>query len=126
MNIFPLIALGECTTDLGGDILDVRYQQISFKDTEPYETTSYGPWGKHYNGLEGWYEESKNNNFELSLQTQYEPEYALKKHEEQERTAGVTLKKTIIHKLEKDEPIRNVKDAYLIHVALFVSISCRV
>jgi 2,3,4,5-tetrahydropyridine-2-carboxylate N-succinyltransferase len=113
MNIFPLIALGECTTDLGGDILDVRYQQISFKDTEPYETTSYGPWGKHYNGLEGWYEESKNNNFELSLQTQYEPEYALKKHEEQERTAGVTLKKTIIHKLEKDEPIRNVKDAYL-------------
>ena len=110
MNIFPLIALGECTTDLGGDILDVRYKQISFKDTEPYETTAYGPWGKHYNDLEYWYEESKNNNFEIPLSWQGEPDQL---KEIEEPTGGVTLRKTIIHKLEKDEPIKDVKDAYL-------------
>lgn len=112
MNIFPLIALGECTTDLDGEILDVRYKQISFKDTKPYRTTAYGPWGKHYNDLEFHYEDAKNNNFELSLNP-FQEGNDLRIEEVQDHTGGFNLKKTIIHKLEKDEPIKDVKDAYL-------------
>ena len=32
MNIFPLIAVGTCTTNLNGEILEVRYEQIRLKN----------------------------------------------------------------------------------------------
>ena len=43
MNIFPLIAVGTCTTNLSGQILDVRYELIRSKNDNktyapPYES----------------------------------------------------------------------------------------
>ena len=115
MNIFPLIALGECTTDLGGGILDVRFKHISFKDTEYIKTTSPGPWGKHYFDLEGWHEDAKKENYEIHPGSGLEPSIgqSREKKREERTTSAFTLKKTIIHKLEKDEPINDAKDAYL-------------
>lgn len=106
MNIFPLIAVGTCNTSLKGEILDVRYDQIFSKEgkeiilTKPsYEYT--------YEVLDKILNDSEDDNFELPADTRLGDLSYDKWKEKNPR------KLVLIHKLEKDESIKNVKDAYL-------------
>ena len=101
MNVFPVIAIGTCTTNLEGKILDVRYDLMQSKDDPIVNIkSSTASWGSDYNSLLSYYEKSKENNYEIT-------DYSKHPRGKRER------EKIIIHKLEKDESIKNVKDAYL-------------
>ena len=101
MNVFPVIAIGTCTTNLEGKILDVRYDLIQSKDDPIVNIkSSTASWGSDYNSLLSYYEKSKENNYEIN-------DYSKHPRGKRER------EKVIIHKLEKDESIKDVKDAYL-------------
>ena len=101
MNVFPVIAIGTCTTNLEGKILDVRYDLMQSKDDPIVNIkSSTASWGSDYNSLLSYYEKSKENNYEIN-------DYSKHPRGKRER------EKIIIHKLEKDESIKNVKDAYL-------------
>ena len=101
MNVFPVIAIGTCTTNLEGKILDVRYDLMQSKDDPIVNIkSSTAPWGSDYNSLLSYYEKSKENNYEIT-------DYSKHPRGKRER------EKIIIHKLEKDESIKDVKDAYL-------------
>ena len=101
MNVFPVIAIGTCTTNLEGKILDVRYDLMQSKDDPIVNIkSSTASWGSDYNSLLSYYEKSKENNYEIT-------DYSKHPRGKRER------EKVIIHKLEKDESIKDVKDAYL-------------
>jgi 2,3,4,5-tetrahydropyridine-2-carboxylate N-succinyltransferase len=101
MNVFPVIAIGNCTTNLEGKILDVRYDLMQSKDDPIVNIkSSTASWGSDYNSLLSYYEKSKENNYEIT-------DYSKHPRGKRER------EKIIIHKLEKDESIKDVKDAYL-------------
>ena len=101
MNVFPVIAIGTCTTNLEGKILDVRYDLMQSKDDPIVNIkSSTASWGSDYNSLLSYYEKSKENNYEIT-------DYSKHPRGKRER------EKIIIHKLEKDESIKDVKDAYL-------------
>ena len=101
MNVFPVIAIGTCTTNLEGKILDVRYDLMQSKDDPIVNIkSSTTSWGSDYNSLLSYYEKSKENNYEIN-------DYSKHPRGKRER------EKVIIHKLEKDESIKDVKDAYL-------------
>ena len=101
MNVFPVIAIGTCTTNLEGKILDVRYDLMQSKDDPIVNIkSSTASWGSDYNSLLSYYEKSKENNYEIA-------DYSKHPRGKRER------EKIIIHKLEKDESIKDVKDAYL-------------
>ena len=101
MNVFPVIAIGTCTTNLEGKILDVRYDLMQSKDDPIVNIkSSTASWGSDYNSLLSYYEKSKENNYEIN-------DYSKHPRGKRER------EKVIIHKLEKDESIKDVKDAYL-------------
>lgn len=101
MNVFPVIAIGTCTTNLEGKILDVRYDLMQSKDDPIVNIkSSTASWGSDYNSLLSYYEKSRENNYEIN-------DYSKHPRGKRER------EKIIIHKLEKDESIKNVKDAYL-------------
>ena len=101
MNVFPVIAIGTCTTNLEGKILDVRYDLMQSKDDPIVNIkSSTVSWGSDYNSLLSYYEKSKENNYEIT-------DYSKQPRGKRER------EKIIIHKLEKDESIKDVKDAYL-------------
>jgi len=130
MNIFPLIAIGTCAQDLSqigysDEILDVRYEIIKFQDEKvegpiPRVTDVFGLSQSFttYKGLEEEYKKTKNFSDEEMRQWHWDnigggvmhmdgpgdhvlPESYLKG------------RKCIIHKIEKDEPIQDIKDAYL-------------
>jgi len=101
MNVFPVIAIGTCTTNLEGKILDVRYDLMQSKDDPIVNIkSSTASWGSDYNSLLSYYEKSRENNYEIN-------DYSKHPRGKRER------EKVIIHKLEKDESIKDVKDAYL-------------
>ena len=101
MNVFPVIGIGTCTTNLEGKILDVRYDLMQSKDDPIVNIkSSTASWGSDYNSLLSYYEKSKENNYEIN-------DYSKYPRGKRER------EKVIIHKLEKDESIKDVKDAYL-------------
>ena len=101
MNVFPVIGIGTCTTNLEGKILDVRYDLMQSKDDPIVNIkSSTASWGSDYNSLLSYYEKSKENNYEIN-------DYSKHPRGKRER------EKIIIHKLEKDESIKDVKDAYL-------------
>jgi len=101
MNVFPVIGIGTCTTNLEGKILDVRYDLMQSKDDPIVNIkSSTASWGSDYNSLLSYYEKSKENNYEIN-------DYSKHPRGKRER------EKVIIHKLEKDESIKDVKDAYL-------------
>ena len=101
MNVFPVIAIGTCTTNLEGKIIDVRYDLMQSKDDPIVNIkSSTASWGSDYNSLLSYYEKSRENNYEIN-------DYSKHPRGKRER------EKIIIHKLEKDESIKDVKDAYL-------------
>jgi len=101
MNVFPVIGIGTCTTNLEGKILDVRYDLMQSKDDPIVNIkSSTASWGSDYNSLLSYYEKSKENNYEIN-------DYSKHPRGKRER------EKVIIHKLEKDESVKDVKDAYL-------------
>ena len=101
MNVFPVIAIGTCNTNLEGKILDVRYDLMQSKDDPIVNIkSSTASWGSDYNSLLSYYEKSRENNYEIN-------DYSKHPRGKRER------EKIIIHKLEKDESIKDVKDAYL-------------
>tara|TARA_B110001454_G_scaffold171904_1_gene162827 strand:+ start:215 stop:1285 length:1071 start_codon:yes stop_codon:yes gene_type:complete len=118
MNIFPVIAVGTCTTSLGGEILDVRYELIQFKD-EPKEfpPTDVGHLSyfhfddtlEHYKEcknfseeeMKDWYWRNMDSGSDVFPRGPEKPEKYMEG------------KVCIINLLEKDEPIRSIEDAYL-------------
>lgn len=106
MNIFPLIAIGTSNTNLHGDILDVRYEQILTMQGKNLILTK-PPYDYTYESLDKLRNSSKESNFELPPDTIHEDLSYDKWKEKNPR------KIIHIHKLEKDEPIKSTKDAYL-------------
>ena len=120
MNIFPVIAVGTSATSPSGEILDVRYELIKFKAEEklelPTDVGSHLSW-YHFedtlkeleNCKEFSEEEMKEwywNNMDGASASGIMPREEKPKNYMEGRVC-------IIHLLEKDEPIRNIKDAYL-------------
>ena len=116
MNIFPLIAIGTSTTNLKGEILDVRYQLIRSKSGLTFYLT-------HPSSL---YDE--NSSYEMLLEL-HDTLKDLDDNQIEERMSNLDAVqgkinhnresthperiKFVIHKIEKDDPINDVKDAYL-------------
>jgi 2,3,4,5-tetrahydropyridine-2-carboxylate N-succinyltransferase len=127
MNIFPLIAVGTCTKRTWSEydeILDVRYDIIKFQDESvegptPRSTDVFGlnQIQTTYQDLEADYNRTLNNSKQEMRQWYWD------------NLAGGTGnmggpgkrmpdsfmedKECIIHKIDKDESIKNIKDAYL-------------
>ena len=116
MNIFPLIAIGTSTTNLKGEILDVRYQLIRSKSgltsdsTNPSslydEDSSYETLLELYDTLK----DMDDSQIEEHIRNQETAEGKINLDEESTCPERV---KFVIHKVDKDDPINDVKDAYL-------------
>ena len=116
MNIFPLIAIGTSTTNLKGEILDVRYQLIRSKSgltsdsTNPSslydEDSSYETLLELYDTLK----DMDDSQIKEHIRNQETAEGKINLDEESTHAERI---KFVIHKIEKDDPINNVKDAYL-------------
>ena len=106
MNIFPLIAIGTCTTNTSGKILDIRYESLQFKDDvkASLESSTFNDFDGGYHSLLKIYDDYKDKNYQIPFD--YDPEVRDIPEEEKNKIR-------IIHKLDSDEPIRDVKDAYL-------------
>jgi len=116
MNIFPLIAIGTSTTNLKGGILDVRYQLIRSKSgltsysTNPSslydEDSSYETLLELYDTLK----DLDDSQIEEHIRNQETAEGKINLDEESTYPERI---KFVIHKVDKDDPINDVKDAYL-------------
>ena len=98
MSIFPLIAIGSASLNAEGVALDVRYHLIVTKENKELLNTvnlSY----KHYENLERLLPESLESN---SLEKDFADKLSVNKNE-----------KLIIHQMQADEPVRDIKDSYL-------------
>ena len=112
MNIFPLIAIGHCTTNDQGKILDVRYDQICTKGGKKVILTRPSwpsGWENKFENLDSLYKASEEYDFDVTTFS-YSKDIPLDQWEEDKSLGGNLVQ---IHKLEKDEPIKDVKDAYL-------------
>ena len=94
MNRFPLIALGVASTNLNGDILAVRYTKIAFQNEQREEFDSIDSISEQINKEEIEWEALPSQNDNGVLQR-------------------VKRERQVVHKIIKDEPIKDVKDAYL-------------
>lgn len=94
MNRFPLIALGVASTNLNGDILAVRYTKIAFQNEQREEFDSMDSISEQINKEEIEWEALPSQN-----------DYGVLQRVKRERQ--------VVHKIIKDEPIKDVKDAYL-------------
>jgi 2,3,4,5-tetrahydropyridine-2-carboxylate N-succinyltransferase len=118
MNIFPVIAVGTCTTSLGGEILDVRYELIQFKD-EPKEfpPTDVGHLSYfHFDNTLEHYKECKNFSEEEMKDWYWRhlDDGSIIDHKGPEKPDNYMEGKVcIINLIEKDEPVRSIEDAYL-------------
>jgi 2,3,4,5-tetrahydropyridine-2-carboxylate N-succinyltransferase len=98
MSIFPLIAIGSASLNDEGVALDVRYHLIVTKENKELLNTvnlSY----KNYEDLERLLPESLESN---SLEKDFADKLSVNKNE-----------KLIIHQMQADEPVRDIKDSYL-------------
>ena len=91
MNKFPLIALGVASTSLNGDILAIRYTKIVFQSEQ----------NKEFDSMNSVYEQIKKEGSKFEKLSGKDDQII----KERERL--------IVHKIIKDEPIKDVKDAYL-------------
>ena len=91
MNRFPLIALGVASTSLNGDILSVRYTKIVFQIEQKEE----------FDSMNSVYEQISKEGSKFEK---------LSSKDDQIINERELL---VIHKITKDEPIKDVKDAYL-------------
>ena len=120
MNIFPVIAVGTSATSPSGEILDVRYELIQFKEEEkqqlPTDIGTHLSW-YHFedtlkeleNCKEFSEEEMKEwywNNMDGGSASGMMPR-------EEKPENYMEGRVCIIHLLEKDEPVRSIEDAYL-------------
>jgi len=118
MNIFPVIAVGTCTTSPGGEILDVRYELIQFKD-EPKEfpPTDVGHLSYfHFDDTLEQYKECKNFSEEEMKDWYWRnlDDGSIIDHKGPEKPDNYMEGKVcIINLIEKDEPVRSIEDAYL-------------
>ena len=118
MNIFPVIAVGTCTTSPGGEILDVRYELIQFKD-EPKEfpPTDVGHLSYfHFDNTLEHYKECKNFSEEEMKDWYWRhlDDGSIIDHKGPEKPDNYMEGKVcIINLIEKDEPVRSIEDAYL-------------
>ena len=118
MNIFPVIAVGTCTTSLGGEILDVRYELIQFKN-EPKEfpPTDVGHLSYfHFDDTLEHYKECKNFSEEEMKDWYWRhlDDGSIIDHKGPEKPDNYMEGKVcIINLIEKDEPVRSIEDAYL-------------
>ncbi len=91
MNAFPVIATGVASTSLNGEILAIRYTKIVCKSDNKDE----------YEALESLHQQMNEKDSKLSKLSK-EEQQIVKDREE-----------FIVHKMNKDTSIENVKDAYL-------------
>tara|TARA_Y100001970_G_scaffold290274_1_gene423439 strand:+ start:93288 stop:94259 length:972 start_codon:yes stop_codon:yes gene_type:complete len=91
MKRFPLIAKGIASISLNGDILAIRYTKIVFKNENTDE----------FKSLDSVYKQVKKDAAEFIKISENE-NHILKERE-----------KLIVHKINTDAPIKDVKDAYL-------------
>ena len=127
MNIFPLIAVGTCTKRTWSDydeILDVRYDIIKFQDESvegpiPRVTDHFGldQQFSTYEDLEVARNRTINSSEKKMREWYWEN---LSGGTDSMHEFGKIMpdsfmegKECIIHKIEKDESIKNIKDAYL-------------
>ena len=120
MNIFPLIAVGTCTTNLNGEILEVRYEQIRLKNDKtirlPEGQSNPPPLydeSSSYDELEELHDKFKDlNDSEIE---EFIKEWMTEggKFSLNKESIYPERKKFLIHKIDNDEAINDVKDAYL-------------
>ena len=120
MNIFPLIAVGSCTTNLNGEILEVRYEQIRLKNDKtirlPEGLSNPPPLydeSSSYDELEELHDKFKDLNDSEIEEFIKEWMTAGGKFSLNKESIYPERKKFLIHKIDNDEAINDVKDAYL-------------
>ena len=125
MNIFPVIAIGTCTKRTWSDeILDVRYEIIKFQDGDVKEISKpteealgYSQNSSSFEDLEVAHNRTINNSEQEMRQWHWKNIGNMQTgedHKNQDMPASYLKDKIcIIHKIEKDESIRDIKDAYL-------------
>ena len=116
MNIFPLIAIGTSTTNLKGEILDVRYQLIRSKSGLTSCSTNPSPLydkDSSYEMLLELYDTLKDlddSQIEEHIRNQETTQEKINLNEGSTHSERI---KFVIHKIEKDDAVNDVKDAYL-------------
>jgi 2,3,4,5-tetrahydropyridine-2-carboxylate N-succinyltransferase len=125
MNIFPVIAIGTCTKSTWSDeMLDVRYEIIKFQDKNvegisdrPEEAPGYSQSFSSFKDLEVAYNRTINNSEAEMRQWHWENIGSVQggeDHRDQRMPESYLKEKVcVIHKIEKDESIKDIKDAYL-------------
>jgi len=116
MNIFPLIAIGTSTINLKGEILDVRYQLIRSKSGLTSCSTNPSPLydkDSSYEMLLELYDTLKDlddSQIEEHIRNQETTQEKINLNEGSTHSERI---KFVIHKIEKDDAVNDVKDAYL-------------
>jgi 2,3,4,5-tetrahydropyridine-2-carboxylate N-succinyltransferase len=120
MNIFPVIAVGTCKTNLSGKILDVRYEVIRSKKedwsgvpialTNPPALYDEGSTFQHLSELFNTLKDLNDNEVKNYINNW---KTAGGKIEIDQEELDLPQRKFIIHKIEKDDVVKDVRDAYL-------------
>tara|TARA_B100000945_G_scaffold225230_1_gene182161 strand:+ start:1928 stop:2995 length:1068 start_codon:yes stop_codon:yes gene_type:complete len=118
MNIFPVIAVGTSTISRSGEMLDVRYDLIQFKDEPKVEPpTDVGHLSyfhfdntfKHYQACKNFSEDEMKDWY-----WRYIDDGCAIDHRPPDKPENyMDGRVCVIHLLEKDEPVRSIEDAYL-------------
>ena len=118
MNIFPVIAVGTSTISSSGEMLDVRYDLIQFKDEQKVEPpTDVGHLSYfHFDDTFELYQDCKNFS-EDEMKDWYwkniDDGCAVDHIPPDKPENYMDGRVCIIHLLEKDEPVISIEDAYL-------------
>jgi len=107
MNIFPLIGLGVSTQNSSGNSLDVRYHLILNKNEEFLNTLDIEHTG--YDAIDGLLNQTQNSE---ELKEILQPTLPLGERQ-----------KLVIHKIEDDNAVSNICDAYLKLYLLSLTVS---
>ena len=118
MNIFPVIAVGTSTISRSGEMLDIRYDLIQFKDEPKVEPpTDVGHLSyfhfdntfKHYQACKNFSEDEMKDWY-----WRYIDDGSVIDHRPPDKPENyMDGRVCVIHLLEKDEPVRSIEDAYL-------------
>tara|TARA_Y100001934_G_scaffold267808_1_gene348966 strand:- start:329 stop:1300 length:972 start_codon:yes stop_codon:yes gene_type:complete len=91
MDTFPLIAIGVASTSLDGEILAIRYTKIVSLNDQKDE----------FESLDSLYQQMEKEDSDFSKLTKKEGQIVKERE------------KLIVHKINEDTPVEDVKDAYL-------------